>query len=129
MSLLDKEGISGKIYYGYSGTGAFYNSLAVAEEFLTANTVPTTKIATYDVDTAGFPKGKVFDVILSLISWGFHYPVEVYLDEAFDALSDNGVLILDVRKDTDGKDILSRKFSSVEVILNGEKHERVLVKK
>ena len=50
ISLLDKEGISGAIYYGYHGTGAFYNSLATAEQFLTANSIPNSKIITYNVD-------------------------------------------------------------------------------
>ena len=71
LLLLDKEGISKEIYYDYHGTSAFYNSLAVAKEFLIANGVPPTKIIASDVDADGFPKGNVFDIILSLISWGF----------------------------------------------------------
>ena len=129
LSLLDKEGFSKRIYYGYHGTGAFYNSLAVAKEFLIANDVPPTKIIASDVDAGGFPKSNVFDVIISLISWGFHYPVEVYLDEAFDALSDAGVLIIDIRRNTGGKQILSEKFSSAETIVVRKKYERVLATK
>jgi SAM-dependent methyltransferase len=129
LSLLDKDGVSGSLYYGYRQTGAFYNSLAIAEEFLAANAVPRSNIVTYDVNEDGFPNDETFDVILSLISWGFHYPIETYLNEAHAALSDSGVLILDVRKGTDGKEILSQRFSSIEVIQDGEKSERVLVKK
>ncbi len=109
--------------------GAFYNSLAVAKEFLIANAVPPHKIIASNVDAGGFPKGNAFDVILSLISWGFHYPVEVYLDDAYDALSDAGVLIIDIRKNTGGKQILSEKFSSVETIATSKKYERVLATK
>ncbi len=129
LSLLDKEGISKEIYYGYHGMGAFYNSLAVAKEFLIANAVPPDKIIASNVDAGGFPKGNAFDVILSLISWGFHYPVEVYLDDAYDALSDAGVLIIDIRSNTGGKQILSEKFSSVETIATSTKYERVLATK
>jgi len=127
--LLDKEGVSREVYYGYHGKGAFYNSLILAKKFLTANSVPQNKISTFDIDSVDFPKDTKFDVIVSLISWGFHYPVETYLNDAYATLSDNGVVILDIRKDTNGRAVLSEKFTSVELIQIGENHERLLLRK
>ena len=129
ICLLDKEGISREVYYGFEDKGAFYNSLILAKDFLAANSVPRNKISTFDIDSVDFPKGVKFDVIVSLISWGFHYPVETYLNDAYAALSDSGVVILDIRKDTNGKAVLSEKFTSVEVIHTGENHDRLLLRK
>jgi len=42
------------------------------------------------------------DVVISLISWGFHYPVETCLDRVHEMLNPGGRLILDVRKQTGG---------------------------
>lgn len=129
LSLLDKNGISDQIYYGFRDSGACYNSLAAAEEFLVANGIPAAAIQTFDIDRDGFPTSEKFDLVVSLISWGFHYPVEVYLDQVAAQLSDGGVLILDVRKKTDGKEKLVSTFSSVETLLDERKYERLLAKK
>jgi SAM-dependent methyltransferase len=129
LSLLDKDLLSEKIYYGYKSSGAFYNSLSIAQTFLTANAVPSSKILIYDPDADGFPRRERFDLIISLISWGFHYPVETYLEEVHGSLADDGVLILDLRKGTDGRRSLAARFASVETIVDAEKYERVLVRK
>lgn len=129
LSLLDKNGISEQVYYGFRESGACYNSLAAAEEFLVANGIPRAAIHTFDIDQDGFPAHEKFDLVVSLISWGFHYPVEVYLDQVCAALREGGVLILDVRKKTDGKRLLAHRFASVETLLDEKKYERVLAKK
>ena len=73
--------------------------------------------------------GKKLDLVLSLISWGFHYPVGVYLDRVYELLNDDGRLILDVRTRTDGLNVLTQKFGSYEVILETAKYARVAAKK
>ena len=70
-----------------------------------------------------------FDLIISLISWGFHYPVATYLKSAFDKLKTNGMIIIDVRKDSNGIEELKEEFKEVNIIKEFSKHFRVMVKK
>lgn len=67
--------------------------------------------------------------MLSLISWGFHYPVSTYLDRVRELLSDDGVLILDLRRDTGGLEDLRRAFRQVEIVRSADKFDRVLARK
>ena len=50
------------------------------------------------------------DVVISIISWGFHYPVSTYLEDVHEALVPGGVAILDIRNGTDGVAALRRRF-------------------
>jgi len=69
------------------------------------------------------------DLIISLISWGFHYPVDTYLEKAYDLLNKDGILILDVRKDTNGLDLLTQRLGAYKVILETAKYSRVSTSK
>ena len=67
--------------------------------------------------------------MISLISWGFHYPVETYLDKAYDVLVEGGSMIIDVRKGTNGIAMIKNLFGEVDVILDAEKFQRVVALK
>jgi protein-L-isoaspartate O-methyltransferase len=88
----------------------------------------TTQISVVDILKSSFPSG-TFDVIISLISWGFHYPVSTYLDVVYDNMAENGILILDVRKNQNQEVLLTSKFETVKVIHDIGKAQRFLVKK
>ena len=128
--LLDKTEMPGKVYYGLEKKASFYNSFSVTKDFLVKNGVPEKNIFvqeaneknTIDFDTK-------FDLIISLISWGFHYPVETYLDEVYEKLSPGGILIMDIRKGFEGIEILRNKFGNLEIIYDATKHSRVVLKK
>lgn len=53
------------------------------------------------------------DNIISLLSWGWHYPVETYLDLARRILRPGGRLILDIRGGTDGRSVLAPYFKAL----------------
>ena len=59
---------------------------------------------------------------------GFHYPIETYLEEVKKSLKPDGVLIIDVRKDSGGLEVLKKNFSVVEVIYERQKQQRILAK-
>src|SRR3989344_4527074 len=98
LYLLDKTELNKKVFYGLEKTTAYYNSLDVARDFLIANGASKENIHTQEAAGNPIIQGKQFDLVISLISWGFHYPVETYLEEVFDLLKPGGKLILDVRK-------------------------------
>ncbi len=127
LCLLDKTAVESKVYYGFKGSGAFYNSLDLARQLLIQNGVPAGRVTTIEVpDSGSVDLPKPCDLVLSLISWGFHYPVEVYRDAVADALSESGVLILDVRTGTDGRESLAERFGRIESIVQTEKYDRLV---
>jgi len=115
--LFDKTSLGGSIYYGWSERGAFYNSLQLAENLLEQNGVQKENITLLEISDDGHvnsPEG--VDFVISLISWGFHYPVSTYLDWVYSVLRPGGKCILDIRKGTNGENCLQTKFENLEII-------------
>lgn len=106
LHLLDRDGIS-ELYYGFHAEAAFYNSLSMAESLLTLNGVSKDRVTTYNVGQTDLPDSVRFDLIISLISWGFHYPVSTYSDLVKKSLVAGGTVILDIRKGSGGREELS----------------------
>lgn len=128
--LLDKTELNKKVFYGFKKTAAYYNSLDVARDFLIANGASNEDIHIQEV--AGNPifPGKQFDLVISLISWGFHYPVETYLEEVYKLLKIGGKLIIDVRKGTEGEKLIEKKFGSKPIVIkDAQKRHRFLIEK
>jgi SAM-dependent methyltransferase len=129
LFLLDKDGVS-DIYYGFTEKAAFYNSLQRAREFLILNGVDDAHVHAFDINVHGFPSGRRFDIIISLISYGFHYPVRTYVHEVYEALADGGVLILDLRRGTDGEAQLEEVFgANPQLLARTQKFDRVALSK
>lgn len=55
------------------------------------------------------------DLIISLKSWGFHYPVRTYMKLVKRSLKPGGRIILDIRKTTDGIAKMAEEFHLVEL--------------
>lgn len=127
--LLDKTQVD-RIHYGFEKRGAFYNSLDVAREVLMLNGVAGDRIKLmHATDDNRIEMSGPVDLVISLISWGFHYPVETYLDRVHELLRPGGHLVLDVRNGTDGEAAIRNKFASVQPIEVTEKYTRILAVK
>ena len=128
IHLLDKDGVSPKpkpkVGWNQSVSDfGHYTSFQAARQILTKAGVPDQHLRTHD---GVFPARTQFGLITSFLSWGFHYPVGTYLDEAFAALAPGGVLVLDLRKETAGMQELEQRFGHPGLVLaEGEKHARV----
>lgn len=128
--LFDKSEINQKVFYGYKEKSAFYNSLILAKSFLRLNGINEAKIHLFEVPSNNqISIDCSFDLVISLISWGFHYPLSQYIDDVYELLNENGTLILDLRKKTEDKAILQDRFSSVKQIAEGQKYHRMLATK
>ncbi len=126
FSLLDKTAVSRKVFYGFETTGAFYNSLDVARELLLHNGITSDQVQLVEAGkTASITNSPSVDLAVSLISWGYHYPVTTYLELVKETLSPHGILILDVRRDTDGTKILNDTFSRCEIVDEDTKRIRL----
>lgn len=110
--LLDKHGVSPVINAGFNALAedfAHYHDFSAALELLRANGIEN-PVECVDIAHDPFPTCE-FDVVVSLLSWGFHYPLSTYSPAC------RGVIVADIRKGTDtppGK-----------VIHEGEKFRRV----
>jgi len=130
LYLLDKTELNKKVFYGLEKTAAYYNSLEIARDLLILNKVEKQNIHTQEATGHPIFPGKKFDLIISLVSWGFHYPVETYLDEVYEKLSPDGTLIIDIRKGTNGEKIIEKKFGTkTQFITNEQKRCRAIIKK
>lgn len=128
--LIDKTHIDKNVYYNFKDTGSFYNSLDVAKKILEINGVDSDKIHFQEATADNKIKfNQTFDVVISLLSWGFHYPVSTYLNEVYNKLNKNGILIVDMRRDTDGEKEIEKKFGNCNIILDGKKFIKILAKK
>ena len=120
ITLADKQGQSGRQKGGYHRDVkqfGYYHDFEAAIELLRANGVEN-NIKRHEI-VSDIPRGR-FDIVVSLLSWGFHYPISTY------KLKSPKLIIADIRKDTDGKEALSE-YGHVTVVHVGEKLERVVV--
>lgn len=124
LYLLDRDGV-GDVHYGFRDCAAWYNSLDRTRELLLLNGVAPEHIHTFDVGREPLPRGARFELVLSLLSWGFHYPVETYLDYVCEHLTDAGAVIIDVRRGTAGRETLASRFASLEIIDETAKYQRL----
>ncbi len=122
--LFDRDTEGGEVYYDFHARAAAYNDLSLTRAYLERHGVPSEAIRTVDVDREAPPDDITYDIVVSLISWGFHYPIETYADYVADHLAPGGVLILDVRRDTDGLEGLARRFD-LEIVHETRKYDRV----
>ena len=121
LHLLDKAGVSPEINAGFNARAedfAHYNDFGLARELLSANGVEANVIC-HDIRHDPFPEDR-FDVVVSLLSWGFHYPIATYTPRC------RGVMVVDVRKGTDGEARLAE-FGKTTVVFEAGKFRRVVV--
>ena len=128
--LLDKTQVDDTIYYGFKNKGSIYNSLPLAKSFLAMNNVDIGNIFMQEVrEDNKIVFQSSFDIIISLISWGFHYPVSTYIQEVYEKLNLDGILIIDIRKNTGGEDEIKKVFGNYKIIDESIKSMKILAVK
>lgn len=106
-----------KVYYGYRQKASFYNNLDYTKEFLTINGIPDENIHCLSVDSDLTVTNQMLlnqlsniDLVISIISWGFHYPLNVYLDTVYQILAKDGLLCFNCRNLEENLPLLLEKF-------------------
>jgi len=115
--LLDKTG-DGENIYGFQPEIEFYTDMDVAEKLLTANGVPRDKIIFLSPDAPTFPH---VDIVISLLSWCHHYPVETYFDRVLDVHPNR--IVVDIRKNTKQGDLFLKHYVGT-VVSSTKKRDR-----
>jgi hypothetical protein len=121
--LADKEGVSPTILCGFAKSGdwfSYYHDFGAALELLDVNGVPRASVRTVDLLQEPMPDEPV-DVAISLLSWGFHYPISEYHPN----VRPGGVIIVDVRKNTGGVDLLAQR-GEIQIVHESQKYERAV---
>jgi len=114
-------------HHGYAESGSGYASLDAAKAFLMANGVADTSITLSNPTRTELNiEPESVDVFISLLSAGFHYPVQMYIDTIKAGLKPGGVLIFDARHST-GQEASLEGFSDVQSMGEFEKHTRYIV--
>ena len=117
LYLLDKTKVDENIWYLFTNKAAFYNSLDLTNQFLVRNGVTRESIRTLNSgDDYNIPiKANSVDLVISSLSWGFHYPLSTYMDGVQRVLREDGIIIVDTRKGTGAEQELKKHFK-VEII-------------
>jgi hypothetical protein len=130
INLLDKSKIEENVYYGFKEKGAFYNDLELAEKFLKINSVEN-EIKSYTPES-DFSQLNDIDLVISLISWGFHYPIDTYIKLLEDVSKKDTILIIDIRNthiEESLEKLKKQNFLLIKEIIHFEKCKRLLFKK
>lgn len=84
----------------------FYTSELCAREIAFANGFDSSNWHWVNASASNLNKLEKADIVMSLLSWGFHYPIDVYATAVWRLLKLNGLLILTIRKNKGQKNRL-----------------------
>jgi len=122
LHLLDKtnEIAENTSVRGFNEQYIFYNSMEGTRKTLVDNGVNSEKLFTYEVSESSLQEiqSNKFDVIISLLSCGWHYSIENYIDLIKKSLNKDGVVILDIRHNTGQLEYALEHFTLVNQVIN-----------
>lgn len=114
--------------HGFNATGSGYASLAATKKFITDNISSNIEIHTCNPQKEPLPNFE-YTLLMSLLSMGFHYPCDEYVDFIASQNQEGAMLIFDKRRgvpDQGFEKILG--ISSLVNRLPSPKYDRVILK-
>ena len=113
LTLIDIELTKTKKHLFHKEIFAGYSSNVSAYNLLIENKVKAQDVHLINPIMNELPKDKIFDVIFSSLSLGFHYPLKTYEDFIVSTLKMGGSLIFDHRIGSDDITIFTKRFENV----------------
>jgi len=115
-------------HHGYNKTGAGYTDLDRTRSFITDNLDKKLRISTWNPLKQPLPEFG-FDCMISILSMGFHYPCDEYVDFVSRNARKNSLLIFDLRKGVRdyGMQRLSTLASNVTILSESNKSQRLKI--
>lgn len=107
----DKTRIEKKVWGGFREKAAFYNNMNYVAEIC-----ENARLKNYELINAtkeNLANLKELDLVISSISWGFHYPISMYIEEVNKAMRKDGILIIIGFRDPEGKELLKKYFEEI----------------
>ena len=111
--LLDKNRIDKEIKYGFSSEYESYSDLNQTKNLLLNNNINS--LHTIDVEKDIKIENKI-DLVISLKSMGYHYPIDQYLKLFSTCCNDNTCFIFDVSEGYYNASLLKKYFDVVDII-------------
>ena len=115
FTLIDKTRVEKKVSYGFDAKGQFYNNFQLTLDFLNNNGLDSKRVNLIDADLKGTINND-FDLVISLLSMGYHYPINQYLDMLKKNTNKNTIFIFDIADEYMGLDTVSSLFDIVKII-------------
>ena len=127
IHLVDRTHTERRVWYEFNTHGAFYNSLELARNVVTMN--GARELTFFEVDGVSDEIGfdGCADLVISLLSWGYHYPLGFYWDRVLKVLPPSGTLIVDLRQAEDIDDGMPLIRSQFDVLAQQPIHAGVRV--
>jgi SAM-dependent methyltransferase len=117
LYLLDSYEESEHVSYGYHNRFSVYNDLMITKKFLMGNGILEHRIHLIAAnDDYMINSSDQVEMVISLGSWGYHYPLQLYLNEVLRLLVPGGVVITTLRGNTNGAQTLENHFCDVRII-------------
>jgi SAM-dependent methyltransferase len=128
LALMDYDKTADRLKYGMQASGEPYNSIKATVQMMKRNGVEGVEY--YSPDNLEAFGAHSYGLILSCLSWGYHYPIETYLYQAKHALNPSGAIIIDIRENTreQWRGLVEANFNEWEVIARGNKREKVVMR-
>ena len=122
--LLDKNRIDKKIKYGFSSNYESYNDLNETKNILLENDVDISSLYLFDVEKE-FQINKKMDLVISLKSMGYHYPINTYIELFKNCCTKDTVFIYDIGENQYDEIYLKTVFDDIKIIYE-EKTNNIL---
>ena len=122
--LLDKNRIDKKIKYGFSSNYESYNDLNETKNILLENDVDISSLYLFDVEKK-FQINKKMDLVISLKSMGYHYPINTYIELFRNCCTKDTVFIYDIGENQYDEIYLKTVFDDIKIIYE-EKTNNIL---
>ena len=122
--LLDKNRIDKKIKYGFSSNYESYNDLNETKNILLENDVDISSLYLFDVEKE-FQINKKMDLVISLKSMGYHYPINTYIELFRNCCTKDTVFIYDIGENQYDEIYLKTVFDDIKIIYE-EKTNNIL---
>ena len=114
--LLDKNKVDKKIKYGHHEKYESYNFLNNTKNILLNNGINTKKLKLFDVEKKFLIPNKSIDLVISLKSMGYHYPINIYFHLLKKVCKNKTIYIFDISKKNQTVVKLKEIFKSVKII-------------
>ena len=119
FTLIDKTHLEKKVSYGFDNRGQFYNNFDLTLDFLKENGINGERINLIDVDLKESICNN-YDLVISLLSMGYHYPVDQYLEILKKNTNKNTIFIFDIADEYNNFNDISQLFEEVNIIYKSQ---------
>ena len=113
--LLDKNRIDKKIKYGFSPNYESYNDLNETKRILLENNINENNLFLFDVEKDIKIDSKI-DLVISLKSMGYHYPIETYLQLLRKCCNQDTIFIFDLSEGYFNENSFKKYFENIKII-------------